>query len=224
MNVIEAISLAAIMLHGLRQNLSKWEREVDHAERMLIDPTPKRVMRICAEMRHVHLYSDIEMQQVTASRTGIEKRAECEIDIPGGREMATKQAAELSELAGRLVTLRSRLRSLYGKIGQAVSTLRDQPIDERLARVMAGTNRPTNIEDIVVAVRQDHHDISDANWAWRTMHDSSPGMQVVESTRRDDIIDALKRMEAAGTAVRYRKVIKWPLWSFPAAGKTARAD
>lgn len=213
MDDLNGIVAAAIHLHDQERELGPWEAVVEQAEARLADATPAEIGRLCTRIASVHASTDWAFRASCDIHAEIRNRADRGTDIPGGTALLLEQRDDADRLGTRLTDLRGRLRRLYGTIGDALSKLRDQRIDERLMRIAADDAIVREVGELDELVRADHHAIADAIGDWRTMYSRGPMMLIAGSSTAAEIGGALRHLERTGEAMRSRSLLGGPRWT-----------
>lgn len=223
MTDLDGIVSAAIHLHDMERGLDNWESEVGIVRAGLAEAAPSDIGRLCRHLSMLRIETDSRFRISCAVHAEIRDRAERGVDLAGADRMVAQQAEDAKRLGDRMLALRAKLRRLDDRIGETVSSFRDESVEARLLRIAGDGSSARDIDDILVLVRQDHDAIADAVGDWRTMHTSGPILLIAGSTSREDVAAALRRLETAGSATRWRSLMLGSRWTLhrPAMRKAA---
>lgn len=206
------IVMIAIRLHDLDSEMRSIGIHVEMAENEHATDSPARLPSIYGSVALQTTLTDHAYQSVL-SVGSLLKDAE---GAPGeAASMVDSLRCDHAAARDRVLALRARLRELYGPLGDSAARLRDQPLDERLERILPAEGE-FDIGQVQEQVKRDHHQIADAIAAWRTMNNPRPILYVSESSTRDEIRTALNHLTSQ-RRLTLKRSIHGVRWTRPAA-------
>lgn len=204
----------AVLLDQEERDLRDRELKVGTIEKGVADASPRSLE---ARLRDVGLQNDATDRlrwTFPAIFQKLSERIGRQDDHPEAMALMGELIAQAHAMGPRLTRLRRRVRDLEMLLVGAVRDLREQTLDGRILRLMAEDRSGLTAIQIHERVEKDHEAIADAMATWRLSTGPSMVLSVREHSTRDEVDQALRRLERTGHSTRQGLPFGTPRWTF----------
>lgn len=192
----------AIVLDQEDRELRRHQALVEVLESDVASATPASLERRLRDLATVSAAMQPIRWTTPALFTRLTERIERQQDHPEVMALMGDLLGQAHRMMPSMTRLRRRIRDLEMVLVGAVKDQREQSLDSRMLRLASEECTGLTVAEIHGKVEKDHEAIADAMATWRLSTGSAIVFSVRDGSTREEIEQALRRLERTGHAVR----------------------